>query len=161
MSEPNYKIKYKKADFEVEVQGDKAWVEAKFKELTKIELPKEPVITEPTAQGGTIAEGLPESLAEFLKQKGSPTQHNILVVIFGYWLFHKKNYQSFNIKDIGDCYSDARISESTNTSTYLNEAQGDGYFKRLDEKKDNRVAWTITLTGDKYVEEEQWKTVTK
>jgi hypothetical protein len=158
MSDTNYRIRYKMGDFEVEVQGDKAWVEAKFKELTTPETsPK--VVT--TIQPATKVEGLPESLAEFLNQLGNPEQHSTIVVIFGYWLVHKERYPSFNVKDIEKCYTDTRISTSTNTSQYLNEAQADGYFKRLDEKKDNLVAWTITPTGDKFVKEQPWKTVVK
>jgi hypothetical protein len=153
MSEPNYRIKYRKGDFELDLQGDKAWVEAKLKELTTTELVKPPVIGLPTK-----VSGLPESLAEFLKSKGSPDEHSVLVVIFGYWLIHKEGYKSFNIKDITKCYDDTRIQESSNTSQYLNEAQGNGFFKRLDEKKDNRVAWTVTPSGDEYVEKERWKT---
>jgi len=154
MSETNYKIKYKKGDFELEVQGDKAWVEAKFKELTKSEAILQPSVATPE----TKPLGLPVSLAEFVKSKSSPDQHNVLVVIFGYWLIHKENLKSFNSKDIKKCYDDTRISESKNTSQYLNYAQGSGYFKRLDEEKDGLTAWTITPTGDEYVEKEQWKT---
>jgi hypothetical protein len=158
MSELNYRIRYRKGDFEVEVQGDKTWVEAKFKELTTPETsPRVQLMVKPTA----VAEELPESLAEFLNQLGNPSPHSTLVVIFGYWLIHKEKYQSFNIKDIDKCYGDTRITTSANTSQYLNEAQGYGHFKRLDEKKDNLVAWTITPTGDKFVKEQLWKTVAK
>ena len=101
---------------------------------------------------------LPESLAEFVKLKGSPSKHGVLVVLFGYWLFHKEKQKSFNIRDIEGCYDDARISESSNTSQYLNEAQSEGYFKRLIEKKDNRTAWAITQTGEVFVDQEKWKT---
>jgi hypothetical protein len=158
MSETTYRIKYRNGDFEVEVQGDKTWVEAKFKELTTPETsPKVETIVKRTAE----TEELPESLAEFLNQLGNPSLHTTLVVVFGYWLIHKEKYQSFNVKDVEKCYSETRIATSANTSQYLNEAQGDGYFKRLDEKKDNLVAWTITPTGDKFVREQLWKTVAK
>jgi hypothetical protein len=101
---------------------------------------------------------LPESLAEFVKSKGNPSKHGILVLLFGYWLFHKEKQKSFNLKDIEECYDDARIPESKNTSQYLNENQSEGYFKRLAEKKDNRTAWTITQTGETFVDKEKWKT---
>lgn len=157
MSETNYRIKYKKGDFELELQGDKAWVEARFKELTTTEIIKSPITTSPIASPTTEVSGLPETLAEFVKMKGNPTKHSVLAVIFGYWLFHKRNEKSFNIKDIDKCYDDVRIQESSNTSQYLNEAQGKGFFKRLEEKKDAQTAWTITQSGDKFVEKEQWK----
>ena len=158
MSETNYRIRYRNGDFEVEVQGDKTWVEAKFKELTTpVTSPKVKTIVKPTAE----IEEFPESLAEFLNQLGNPSVHSTLVVIFGYWLIHKERFQSFNTKDIRKCYDKTRIAPSANTSQYLNEAQGYGYFKRLDEKKDNLVAWTITPTGDKFTKEQLWKTLVK
>ncbi|MCJ7430089.1 hypothetical protein MUO83_02585 [Candidatus Bathyarchaeota archaeon] len=154
MSETNYRIKYKKGDFEVEVQGDKVWVEAKLKELAESEAIPKPIAISPE----TKPSSLPVSLAEFVKSKGSPDQHVALVVIFGYWLIHKENLKSFNSKDIKKCYDDTRIPESTNTPQYLNKTQGSGYFKRLDEQKDGHPAWIITPSGDDYVEKEQWKT---
>lgn len=153
MSETNYRIKYKKGNFEVEVQGDKSWVEAKFKELTT----KEITIVDakvPKIESAKIEEvALPSSLAEFIREKGSPSRHKDLVTIFGYWLFHKKGMRVFNKIDIKACYSDARISESTNTAQIINEVQGTGYFKREEEKKDGKIAWAVTPTGEKHVEQ--------
>jgi|GEM_PF-2088799 len=158
MTEPNYGIKYKKGDFEVELRGDKAWVEAKFKELTTTEIVKpSPTILPQISAPTTNLMSFPESLAEFVKSKGGPKKHNVLVVVFAYWLYHKQKQQSFNARDIGKCYDEVRIKESSNTSQYLNGAQGSGFFKRQEERKDNQVAWTITQSGDKFVDEEQWK----
>ena len=157
MSETSYRIRYRKDNFEVEVQGDKAWVETKFKELTTTEIVSPPIATQPSSPTIKVS-GLPVSLAEFVKSKGNPDQHGALVVIFGYWLIHKENLKSFNSKDVKKCYDDTRIPESSNTPQYMNNAQGSGYFKRLDEQKDGHPAWTITPSGDDYVEKEQWKT---
>ncbi|MHA1289884.1 MAG: hypothetical protein ACTSPB_21090 [Candidatus Thorarchaeota archaeon] len=148
MSDPTYRIRFRKDDFEVEVQGDKDWVETKFRELMKIgtgEEIKPP--TPPTSPGD-----LPVSLAEFIRQKGNPTEHSQLVVLFGYWCIHKKNMKSFNRRDIADCYQDILMPESANTSTYLNNTQRDGYFLRMPEDKDNITAWTITPSGEELVE---------
>ncbi|TET26557.1 MAG: hypothetical protein E3J73_04330 [Candidatus Bathyarchaeum sp.] len=154
MSDSQYRIRVKRGDFELEVQGDRQWVEKKFEELTSrdaitsLETQVLPTRKEEKPKGGE----LPVSLAEFLKQRGNPQQHAVLVVLFGYWLFHKENTRAFNVRDISSCYNDARIPESTNTSQYLNNAQADGYFKRVEEKKDGFVTWTITPTGEKYIE---------
>jgi hypothetical protein len=153
MSENNYRIRYKKGDLEVEVQGDKAWVEAKFKELTTKEITIVGAKV-PQIQGAKIeGKALPSSLVEFLKQKGSPKRHCDRVTIFGYWLFHKKGMRIFNRADIQKCYSSSRISESTNTAQIINDVQGTGYFRREEEKKDGGIAWTITPTGEAYVEQ--------
>lgn len=153
-----YKIRVRKGDFEVEVEGDKQWVENKFKDLTSeevvtaLKVQVEPMVK--AEEKPKVKGELPVSLAEFLKQKGSPQQHKTLVVLFGYWLFHKRNIRTFNLRDISVCYDDARIPESTNTSQIMNLAQADGYFKRVEERKEGLVAWTITPTGEKYVEKE-------
>lgn len=153
MSETNYRIKYRKGDFEVDVQGDKDWVEAKFKELTTKEITIVGAKV-PKIEGAKIEEvALPSSLAEFIRQKGSPSRHSDLVTIFGYWLFHKRGIRVFNRIDIETCYSDARIPESTNTAQIINGAQGMGYFRREEERKENLIAWTITPTGEKHVEQ--------
>jgi hypothetical protein len=155
LSEPTYRIKLKRGDYEIEVQGDKVWVETKYKELTTSEIISLPITSQPSSATVKVSR-FPESLAEFVKSKGSPNKHSTLVVIFGYWLFHKGNEKSFGVKDIAKCYDDARIPESTNTSQYMNEAQGKGFFKRADEKKEKQVAWTITQSGDEFVEKAQW-----
>jgi len=155
MNDQRYIIRVRKGDFEIEVQGDKQWVENKFKELTSQVVTALKVETMAKAEEKPKGKGkLPVSLAEFLRQKGSPQQHIILVVLFGYWLFYKKNIQTFNVRDVSICYDDARIPESTNTSQYMNQAQAKGYFKRVEERKDGLVAWTITPTGEEYVEKE-------
>lgn len=147
MNEPNYRIKYRQGDFEIEVQGDKEWVEQKFEELTERK----------SVRGAEVAEAkeidLPSSLVEFIKQKGDPSRHIDLITIFGYWLFHKLDTPTFNKKDIQSCYADARISESSNTSAEINHAQAEGYFRRAEERKDGLIAWTITPTGEKYVKQ--------
>jgi hypothetical protein len=155
MTESECRIKYRKGDFEVEIEGDKSWVEAEFRELTEFE-PTKP----PTAASPVTSIPLPqESLADFMKSMESPTKHNAIVVLFGYWLFHKGGQNSFNLKDIEKCCDETRMVESSNTSQYMNDAEDQGYFKRLDEKKDNLTAWTITTDGDKFVDKRSWKTV--
>lgn len=153
MNETDYRIKFRKGDIEIEVQGDKGWVEKKFGELTTKEISivgaKVPEIEGAKVEG--VA--LPSSLVEFLRQKGSPSRHADLVPIFGYWLFHKRDIRVFNRIDIEACYSDARIPESTNTAQIINQVQGIGNFRREEEKKDGKIAWTITPTGEKYVEQ--------
>ena len=146
MNETNYRIKYRKGDFEVEVQGDKDWVEKKFEQLvTEKVVPKAVTVTEE-------AIGLPASLVEFLKQKGEPKKHIDRITVFGYWLFHKKNVRNFNVRDFEKCYSESRITEPSNISDQLNRAQAKGYFRVVDQLKDGLKTWTITLTGERYVD---------
>jgi len=76
-----YRLKLKKGDFELEVQGDREWVESKFEKLT----------TEQISIAGikeAVPRGMPQTLGEFLDQKGNPQKHTDVVTIYAYWLFH-------------------------------------------------------------------------
>jgi hypothetical protein len=150
MSDSNYRIKYRKGNFEIEVQGDREWVEAKFKELTTGDII--PTLGPPETPEPPETP-LPTSLPEFLSQKGSPSQDTDLVTVFGYWLYHKKDMKSFNRNDLLSCYSDARISQPSNINQTINHLQGNGYLVRLEKEKDTLTAWTITPSGEKYVEQ--------
>lgn len=155
MSDANYRIRYKKGDFEVEVQGDKAWVEEKFEQLKK-DLPSKMVTSgSSTSQTATpIAEttALTDSLVEFLKSKGSPSSHIDVELLFAYWLLKKRNMESYNIVDIQNCYAEARITKPANITDVMNGLQEKGYAMPKD-KKDGKKAWVITGTGEEYVEQ--------
>jgi hypothetical protein len=146
MSETSYRIRYRKDNFEVEVQGDKEWVEKKFKELTE----GKAVALETTVPKAGV---LPTSLVEFIKAKGNPSDHTDIAVIFSYWLHKKEKMSSYNKVDIENCYTEARITKPTNTTDVMNRVQGKGYVMPASEKKDKKKAWVITRSGEEYVEQ--------
>jgi hypothetical protein len=145
MTESNYKIRYKKGDFELEIQGDKEWVEQKLKELTESEMVASEVLTSKTK---TIS----GSLVEFLKSKGNPRSHTDKATIFSYWLFHKEKMNCYNIDDIEKCYDEARITKPKNITDVMNKIQKKGYVKPVPKEKNGKKAWIITQTGEEYVE---------
>ena len=146
MGETNYRIKYRKGDFEVEVQGDKAWVEKKFNELTegKVVAPEEKITPE--------VKVLPTSLVEFIKAKGNPSRHTDIAIVFSYWLQKKEKMSSYNVDDIEKRYIEARITKPKNIGDVMNRVQGKGYIMPASKKKDEKKAWVITRTGEEYVE---------
>ncbi|MCP8309424.1 MAG: hypothetical protein H3Z53_09965 [archaeon] len=146
MNEINYRIKYRKGDFEVEVQGDKEWVEKKFKELAegKVVAPEAPT---------PEVKVLPTSLVEFIKAKGNPSEHTDIAILFSYWLHKKEKMGSYNKDDIEKCYTEARITKPMNITDVMNRLQGKGYLMPAPEKKDNKKAWVITRSGEEYVEQ--------
>ena len=145
MTDVIYRIKYRKGDYELEIQGDKEWVEQKFKELTesKMIVPEAPT---------TEAKMLPGSLVEFLKSKGNTKKHTDIAAIFSYWLYHKEKMTSYNIDDIGKCYDEARIPKPKNLTDTMNKIQKKGYVKPAPQEKEGKKAWVITETGEKYIE---------
>jgi hypothetical protein len=154
MGEPCYKIKIRRGDQEIEVQGDKQFVLDKFGEL-KEELfkfrevvPTTPITATLKVEGKPL-EGL--SLVEFLNAKG-PKSHPDKVVVMAYYLHKCQGVEIFNADDINECYSQARISRSANLNATINKTIAKGYIMEAQEKKENKKAWMITQTGERYVE---------
>jgi len=145
MTEITYRIKLRKGDFEAEVQGDKLWVESKFKELTTEEIS--------LAERETVLKGMPETLGEFLDKKGNPQTHTDVVAIFAYWLFKVEKMESFNVKDIVGCYNRTRRTKTSNPNQIINQNVATHLFAEAMEKKDGYKAWVITKKGEKYVEQ--------
>jgi hypothetical protein len=146
MSDVNYRIKIRKGDFEVEVQGDKIWVESKFKELTTQEVAI-------SVSKKVATEGIPETLGEFLDQKGNPSKHTDSMAIFAYWLFKVEKAESFNVKDMIDCYDKTRKAKPSNPNQIINQNVQRHIFAEASEKKDGLKAWVITRTGEEFVEQ--------
>jgi hypothetical protein len=146
MSETNYRIKYKKGDFEVDVQGDKSWVETKFSELTS----KEVVVASAKVQ--ERAKTMPSSLGDFLETKGAGKQTDDTAV-FAYWLLKSESVESFNANDMLNCYERTRKTKPKNINATIDKNVSRHIFDVAREKKDGLKAWVLTQTGEKYVEQ--------
>lgn len=146
MNETNYRIKYRKGDLEVEVQGDKDWVEKKFEELTS----KEISIVEAKREE---AKGIPETLGEFLEAKGNPKKHRDITAVFAYWLFKVEKMESFHAQDIEVCYDLTRKTKPKQIHVAMNGNIERNVFTEAKEKKDGRKAWVLTRTGEEYIEQ--------
>jgi len=144
LSEVSYRIKVRKGDFEVEVQGDKDWVEAKFKELTQ-------EVAIPTTK--VEVKGMPATLGEFLDQRGNPSKHTDAMAVFAYWLFKVEKMESFNVKDIISCYDKTRKAKPSNPNQIINQNVARHLFAEASAEKDGFKAWIITRTGEEYVEQ--------
>lgn len=142
-----YRIKLRQGDYEVEVQGDKDWVETKFSELTnqKVILPLQPDVNDKKI--------ISETIGEFLDLKGDPSKHTDAVVTFAYWLFKVENISSFNVQDILNCYDSTRKVKPSNVNQIVNQNVASHLLADAPEKKDNLKAWVITRKGEEYVEQ--------
>jgi len=152
MTEQNYRIRIKQDAIEIEVEGDKEFVEKHIEEFKKVlpeiakELPPKKVLEVP--KGGAL-EGL--SLAEFYKQK-RPKDHNETVVVFAYWLTKKKGQEEVKTSDIGACFDEARIPKPKNVRQHIRiMASG----KKACLTAGSQKGWyKLTLTGEEFVEKE-------
>jgi len=146
MSETNYRIRYKKDNFEIEVQGDKAWVEKKLEELKSKEIG---IAGEKRGE----AAGMPKTLVEFLGKKGNPKKDTDITAVFAYWLLKVENMASFNVNDLLNCYDLTRKVKPKNPNQTINNNISRQVFAEAKEKKDGLKAWVITDTGEKQVEQ--------
>jgi hypothetical protein len=156
MLENNYMMKYQKGDLCVEISGDKAFVEEKFKYLLDLNTPAGGSVSAPSAETpkqpqAEISPEKPVSLTEFMSQK-RPSGHSEYILCFGYYLEKSKNSTSFNLEDITTCYHEARLTPTTNFSQYVGYLIRDGRIKLAPEKKDSKKAWELTNKGLQYVE---------
>jgi hypothetical protein len=145
MREASYKIRIRRGDFEIEVYGDREWVEKKFEQLMSKEF-------QVTLAKKSKIERLPETLGEFLEQKGNPQKHTELVAAFAYWLFKAEEMQSFNVKDVVECYDRTRRVKPSNANQIINTNVRNNLFAFAREKKDGYKAWILTRTGEEFVE---------
>jgi hypothetical protein len=141
------RIRLRKGDFEVEVEGERVWAEGKFNELTN-----EGATATLAQKPETIMQLKAETLGEFLDQKGNPTTHTEVIAVFAYWLFKVEKMESFNARDIGECYSRTRKVKPSNINQIINQNVSTHLLSETSEKKDGLKAWFITRTGEDYVE---------
>ena len=147
-----FKIKVKKGDIEIEVQGDENFVTKKYDEIwNKLSKPVAIEVEAPAKEFIEVTE-LPETLPTFLEQKGNPDAYNDITMIFAYWLYHKLGIDPFNADDIEECFNITRIKKSTNVYRDLRNNEGRGFIIRLREKKDGKMAYRISMEGEKFVE---------
>jgi hypothetical protein len=146
MSTIEYRIRVKRGDFEVEVQGDREWVERKYKELTteRIAIP---------APENIETEEMPGTIGEFLDLKGNPSKHTDSVAVFAYWLFKVEKKATFNVQDILNCYDRTRKAKPSNVNQIINQNVASHIFAEASEKKDGLKAWVITRKGEEYVKQ--------
>jgi len=145
MDNVQYGITVRKGDYEVSVHGDKDWVELKFKELFSESL-GESVLKAPRRSAE-----LPATLGEFLDEKGNPKKHTDVVAVYGYWLFKKEKFTSFNARDITGCYDSTRRPKPKNVNAIIDTNVASHIFAEATEKKNGKKAWVITRPGEDHV----------
>lgn len=91
------------------------------------------------------------SIKEFLIEKNpSKDYHKTLVIC--YYLEKYKGMDNFNVKDIEDCFREAKEKVPHNINYKVIQNIQKGYIMESKEKKDKFKAWALTKTGEKFVE---------
>jgi len=92
-----------------------------------------------------------QSIREFLLSKNPKTDANKILVI-AYYLEKQEEMAVFNVKDLMDCFRNAKEKLPTNMNARINDNIKYGYIMPSKDKKDNNNAWTLTNTGERFVE---------
>src|SRR5579862_9559478 len=113
-----YRIKFKQADTEFEVEGDRAYVTKTYidiKEMLGLSQRARPVLAEDQKSTKTeplrSLSGKPSSPREFIDRYGLK-QHVDIVLAFGYFLEKVRGLKSFTGADINTCYYEAKVEPS-------------------------------------------------
>lgn len=75
-------------------------------------------------------------------------------MVIGYYLEHFEGMDKFNIKDLAEWFRLAKEPPPTNINDKVNLNIQRGRMMESKEKKGKFKAWTLTSSGEKFVEEE-------
>lgn len=93
----------------------------------------------------------PISIKEFIltKKPESLVQKTLLI---GYYLEKNESFHSFNAKDLEDCFRRAKEMVPKNINDNINKNVKNGHMMEAKEKKDNKKAWVLTASGERFVD---------
>jgi predicted transcriptional regulator len=152
-----YRLKIADGDKQFEAEGDKAFVLdmlKKFQERVFYGIPGlsekkgEKTLTAQAAIASRGGKGL--SLGEFIRQLGFK-KHTEVVLAFGYYLEKYSGMREFGPADINKCYYDSKM-ESSNTSQMLIQNIKRGLIMPARGTKKGQKQYTLTRTGEEFIE---------
>lgn len=122
-----------------------------IKKLSSISL-KPPEIKAPPEEKKEV---LKFSAVELLKISKARNLSDKLILLF-YYLWKSKRMHTINVVDIKNIFKEAMVPPPANPTGLMKFLQKKGFI-RPEARKDKFYAWSITVTGAKYVEEELLK----
>lgn len=110
-------------------------------------------------EGAVFAEATPKagsknlSIKEFVLSK-KPTDDSQKILVIAYFLEKYDHLTSFNAKDLASGFEQAKEKTPANINDRVNKIIANtGYTMETKEKKDNLKTWTLTNSGERFVEE--------
>lgn len=91
------------------------------------------------------------SAKEFLLSKNLSTVIEKTLAL-AYYLERIEQMSSFNINDLADVFQSAREKSPANLNDMINKNIAKGYLMPVQEQKDAKRAWVLTVTGEKFIE---------
>lgn len=161
MANTTYRVKLVRADFQLEVDGDRKFVLEMLARFDKLAAAISDKTTgmprkEPSADGAlAAAEQKGISPGEFIRQLPFK-KHTDVVLAFGYYLEKHSGLKAFSAADVNNCYYEAKM-ERSNTSQMIVQNIRRGYLMQAkakgEEKQGGRKLFTLTRTGEEYLQQ--------
>ena len=152
-----YRLRFKQADTEFEVEGYRTYVTMTYQDLKEIlglsERPK-PVLAgeQKTTKSSTSKSlgGKTSSPREFIDRYGVK-RHVDIVLAFGYFLERVRGQKNFTGADINTCYYEAKVEPSNTSQMIINNIKK-GLIMPQSKKAGARASYTLTRTGEQFVD---------
>ncbi len=152
----DYRIRVKKGNIELEVQGTQEFVESKYEELKEvldlqISDPQEatPIPAPPREESPQIE--LPDNIVSFLRLKGNPKTNLKRNMIFAYWL-NEHGTEEFTSEPIDALYDAAKLRVPAKTARDMATLQGRGLLLSRG-KEGHYFKYALSADGIRDVEE--------
>jgi hypothetical protein len=152
-----YRIRFKQAETEFEVEGDRIYVTKTYQDLKEIlglsELAKPVLAGEQKPSKALPAKSLggkASSPREFIDRYGLK-RHVDIVLAFGYFLERTRGLKSFTGADINTCYYEAKVEPSNTSQMIINNIKK-GLIMPQSKKAGARASYTLTRTGEEFVQ---------
>jgi len=158
MNEASYKLKLVKDNIEIEVDGDKNFVEKKFEELTKKYIDKiQDNFLELNPGHKTRKVNPSLSIIEYVDQKKPKSKATELMPVLVYYAKHFESIEQFNEQDIKNLYRRYDISKRPKNiyQAILDINRNKGYFESVPKSKGY---FRLTEAGEHFVEVKLAKT---
>lgn len=148
MTEQNYKIRIKIGEVEIEVEGDKEFVEKVINDWKNLfeKTSQSPIMT--SKEGvAPKKEIISKRLKQFYEEK-SPSGHHENIAVFAYYLKSVDGKEEFTKDDINSCYTKAMVRKPKKIQTAIVDAAHKYQFV---EKGSQRKFWKLTPHGENLV----------
>lgn len=96
------------------------------------------------------------SARELMLQK-RPKNDVEKALVFGYYLEHYRNVSSFNRSDLEELFREAKEIVPSNINDKVNKNVEKGFIMEAKENREELKSWTLTSTGERFVENELGK----
>lgn len=152
-----YRIRIRRGDAELEIEGDKEYVTKLFRDLRPMVFSDTAVSPLPSPSGSKTTRpapplGLaskPQSAREFLDSYDI-SRHTDFVLAFGFYLEKVRDLGGFTGADIDRCYYEAKI-EPSNTSQMIIQNIKKGFMMEAPGSKEGKRKYVLTRKGEEFV----------